>query len=216
MNKRFPVCPLCSHTGPFNTHRDAIGRTLFECNSCKLIFAELSHRPDPPQELERYLQHNNSLENNEYLNYIESKLNEVIHLTSKTTIFCDYGCGPAPALEHLLSLKGISCHSYDPFFFPDSPSQPVDFVMAIESAEHFFNVYQEFSNILSLLKTKGKIAVFTSFYDFDTDFASWYYARDNTHVSFYCRETFSWMASFFNLDILISDGSRMIILQKKN
>jgi hypothetical protein len=214
MNNNSSKCPLCSTLDSFILHHDVLGRKLFECAECRLVFADGSHRPDAVQEMNRYLQHNNSLDNPDYLNYIESKLGKVIHLADEGSKICDYGSGPANALNHILSSGGYTCHSYDPFFNPNFPVGKVDFIIAIESAEHFFHVHDEFARMNELIDKNGKIAVFTSLWNEKTDFSSWHYARDITHVSFYHQQTFKWIASAFGLELILTDHLGLVVLQK--
>ena len=42
----------------------------------------------------------------------------------------------------------------------------------------------------------------TSLYDDNTDFNNWYYLRDATHISFYCKETFDYIAQKYDFKIL--------------
>ena len=51
----------------------------------------------------------------------------------------DYGCGPGPALAHMLREAGHDVALFDPFFAPDPApfNRTYDFVTCTEVAEHF-------------------------------------------------------------------------------
>lgn len=56
------------------------------------------------------------------------------------------------------------------------------------------------------------LALTTSLVDEATDVATWWYARDETHVSFYRRETLEWIALQFRWELLdVSTGSALFV-----
>jgi hypothetical protein len=125
---------------------------------------------------------------------------------------------------------------------PDSESSPsfsilrprmYDFVTCTEAIEHFTHPMKEWTLLLSLLKpaidgneekgivgeerskSGGLLGIMTKLASHDEKtFSNWWYKRDPTHVSFFSRETFAWLADRDALELTII-GDDVIILQKK-
>ena len=108
----------------------------------------------------------------------------------------DYGCGFAPALANIFKSYGFKVELYDPFFFPnkDVLLKKYKFITCSEVIEHFFNPCDEFDKINNLLDNNSWFGVMTTFLPKDDLFENWYYRRDPTHVVFYKKETFQYIA----------------------
>jgi hypothetical protein len=100
-----------------------------------------------------------------------------------------------------------------------------DFVTCTEAIEHFARPMNEWTLLLSLLKPEsgeevngalgGVLGIMTKLASHDEKtFANWWYKRDPTHVSFFSRETFTWLAERDALELTII-GDDVIILRKK-
>lgn len=209
------ICPLCSSTGPFQKHEDAMKRFLYSCKTCNLVFAGREFLLSPENEKERYLNHQNSLTNEKYMNYIASLSNPLLKFIQPGAKGLDFGCGPAMALSEVLSKKGIKCKSYDPFFFPLLTEESFDFIFAVETVEHFHEPFKEFKKIVNLLSQNGLLFIITSFCNLNTDFKTWYYSRDITHVSFFKEQTFVWLSEKMNLKIKYTDNLNTVVFQKQ-
>jgi hypothetical protein len=209
------ICPLCSSTGPFQQHEDAIKRILHTCNTCNLVFAGREFLLPPEKEKERYLNHQNSTTNDQYMSYLASITEPLLKFLHPGAKGLDYGCGPVMVLSEILSQKGIDCMSYDPFFFPILTEKTVDFIFLVETAEHFHEPFKEFKKLINLLSGDGLLFIITSFWNLNTDFKTWYYSRDNTHVSFYNKQTFLWLARKMNLKVKYSDNLKTVVFQKE-
>jgi len=208
------VCPLCDNdTGLVNV----VGpdkRSYHRCPVCRLIFSGKDSLPSPEEERARYLEHNNGIQYPGYVKFLNQAIDPALPYLSGDMKGLDYGCGPVPTLSLLLRKKGISCLDYDPLFFPELPEGPFDFIFATECFEHFFNPATETERIITLLKPGGLLIVMTHLWDEDTDFASWYYPKDNTHVAFYHAETFKYIERRFGFRQLPAASERVIILLK--
>jgi len=75
--------------------------------------------------------------------------------------------------------------------------QAYDFITCTETAEHFVDPRAEFDRFDVLLRPGGWLGVMTEVLDEDRIFETWRYARDPTHVCFYGRRTFDWIADRF-------------------
>jgi methyltransferase family protein len=66
--------------------------------------------------------------------------------------------------------------------------------------------------IARLLHAGGHLALTTSLVDDDTDFETWWYARDETHVSFYRPETMACIGARFGWELLeLSQGVALFV-----
>lgn len=110
----------------------------------------------------------------------------------------DFGAGPTPGLARLLEERTLVVRRYDPFYAPDTPAldETYDAVACSETAEHFHRPRREFDLFDRVLRPGGVLGVMTTFLNREADFDKWHYRFDPTHVAFYRKETFSWIASW--------------------
>lgn len=200
-------CPLCA-----NNNCSIIGKTFSRCLECQLIFKPQTAHLTKEQERARYESHENSLENKGYVQFLTPAMEAVAARARSGAQGLDYGCGPQPVLAHMLNQKGFVTGYYDPFFFPEGLKieREFNFITCTEAAEHFFKPGEEFTKIFSLLKPGGFLVVMTELFQENTDIDNWYYAKDPTHVCFYSRDTFFWIAKKFNRNVEIQ-SSRLIV-----
>jgi len=79
-------------------------------------------------------------------------------------------------------------------------------VACCEVIEHFYNPSKEFKLLKELLAPNAKLYCMTDIYNENTDFASWYYKNDATHVFFYHAKTFEWIQKEFGFSGLLIEG----------
>lgn len=207
------TCPLCMNTGPFQQFTDRLNRTLNQCESCYLVFVESRHLPERDEEKSRYEQHNNSMEDEGYVQFLMQAIEPTLKFLPQKGKGLDYGCGPGPTLSQLVHAKGYTCQNYDPLFFPELPAGPFDFIFATECFEHFFDPANEMEQLVQLLKPQAHLIVMTSLWENNTNFAIWHYTQDNTHVSFFHEHTFGYIAKKYGFEIVFTDQKRLIILK---
>lgn len=191
------------------------------CPSCRLIFVPSRFFLTPEKEIERYLEHNNSLENEGYVNMFREKIDCVRdHCTEIKTVL-DYGCGYEPVLKTLLEREGYETDGYDPYFFPElKEDSAYDLILSTETFEHLKHPGEELQKIIRWLSPRGYCAVMTQFYpskNGDPDlpgFLDWYYKRDPTHICFYGPKTFEWIAHHHDFDIILNNSRDFVILRK--
>jgi 2-polyprenyl-3-methyl-5-hydroxy-6-metoxy-1,4-benzoquinol methylase len=186
------ACPLCtsSQTGVYQKE------PFFRCGECQLVFKDPATRLSQVEEKKRYQEHQNSMENEGYVQFLKPVVSEANkHLPPRARVL-DFGCGPGPVLAELLQMDGFKTFRYDPFFYPHGLENlpPLDAVTCTEAAEHFFNPQKEFNTIFSLLKPEGALILMTEIYPEGTILQDWYYTKDPSHVCFYSDSTLSWIA----------------------
>lgn len=196
------ICPLCSHpdTRPFTR---AHGRRYLRCDRCLLTFLHPDDRMDAAAERARYETHENDPADAGYRGFLRRLADPLMARLEPGMEGLDYGSGPGPTLSRILAEHGFPTTDYDPFFAPDpTPLQRTwDFVTCSETAEHFFEPGREFARLAGLLRRPGWLGVMTRLLDDDEGFASWWYTRDRTHVSFYRAETLEWIAREYGWDL---------------
>jgi hypothetical protein len=197
------LCRLCrtNNTSIFYVDDDSnLGKVFFLCNDCKLIFVSIKLLPKPEIEKNRYLSHNNDVEDLGYQTFLSKLWNPMEKRLTKGASGLDYGAGPGPALMQMMSESGYIVQMYDPFFAINEAAlnKTYDFIVCTETAEHFHNPSKDFHQLDSMLKRNGFLGVMTSFTDKVQVFGDWYYRRDPTHVSFYSTYTMQWIAEKMN------------------
>lgn len=192
------------------------GKIFFLCNCCKLIFVEQDSLPNPEMEKDRYLSHNNDIDDPEYQAFLSKLWNPMEKRLSRGSSGLDYGAGPGPALLHMMSRSGYVVQMYDPFFSTeiDVLNKTYDFIVCTETAEHFHNPSKDFEQFDQMLKPNGFLGIMTSFTDNVKKFEDWYYRRDPTHVSFYSTHTMHWIANKMNWHVDFMEDN--IVIFSKN
>lgn len=168
----------------------------FHCQECDLIFRDPATRLEPVDERAQYCTHNNDVSDPGYLRFLQPTYDAVCGNFEVGSRGMDFGCGPGPALSHRLSEAGYEMEKYDPFFFPneDVLKNSFEFITCTEVFEHFFEPGKELEKLLRMLEPGGALIVRTQFHEGRSAFPKWYYRNDPTHVCFFSRATFEWMA----------------------
>ena len=171
-------------------------RDYYRCSDCQLTFLDPGQMPDADTERAHYELHNNDIHDPNYRAFLRRLTNPLLEHIAPASYGLDYGCGPGPALAEMLSERGYAMELYDPIFADDEDvfEEQYDFITCSEAAEHFHHPLKEFSQIASLLKPGGWLGIMTSWLTEDTDFSSWHYRRDPTHVCFFSPHTLRYWA----------------------
>lgn len=168
----------------------------FRCSSCALRFLDPADRPGREAEHAHYRLHDNRIDDPGYRRFLSRLADPLLERLAPCAQGLDYGCGPGPALAAMLTESGRPAALYDPVFAPDRTplDRTYDFVTCTETAEHFHDQAAEFAQLTGLVRPGGLLAVMTCFQTDDARFERWHYRMDPTHVCFYRRETFAWLA----------------------
>ena len=168
----------------------------WQCFSCEAKFLDNSFHINADAERDRYLEHENIVDDPGYRNFLSKLTKPLKEKLSSSSTGLDFGCGHGPALADILTKDNFKIDLYDPFFFPNKDifSKTYDFITCTETAEHFFSPKKEFDTLNSLLKPNGWLGVMTCFLTTREAFDKWYYRRDPTHVVFYAEKTFEVIA----------------------
>ncbi len=201
-------CKICSNNIEYFNVNDI---EFYFCDECKFI--QKTILINSQEEKARYLTHNNQVDDVVYQNYFLKMLGVVLNDLKKSAKILDFGSGPNPVLKHTLNLQGFNNVSiYDLFFAKDEQvlTEKYDIVFCIEVIEHI----EDLNALLKLLyQISDKIVIKTGIYDDLNQFKSWWYHRDQTHISFLHEETFIKLSEMHNFQCVFSNG--LVILTKE-
>ncbi len=195
-------CPLCTSKN-LDLFLEDKTRIYLRCIFCKLVFVPRHYWLSPEDERATYDLHENDPLNQGYrqfLSRLSAPLLERLGLKQKGL---DFGCGPGPALSVMMEQQGRQMDLYDPFYYND-PSvfdKKYDFICATEVVEHLHNPNKEFAALFKMLRQNGWLGIMTKLVIDENAFKKWHYIRDMTHICFYGRSTFEYLAQRFNAEI---------------
>jgi hypothetical protein len=189
------------------------------CPVCQYIFIDDRGYVSGEDEKERYLEHNNSYENEGYRHFLEGFLEEAVFpFCKKYKRALDFGSGPEPVLSRIMSEKyGIETDIYDLYFAPELSylSKTYDLIVTTEVLEHLKDPVMTMRHISERLEIGGILAVMTLFhYNKDETFLKWHYRRDKTHIGFFTAKTLEVVGTKANLRLIHTDGKRCVTFKK--
>ena len=209
-------CPLCESPSKFFLSGES--REYWRCPVCRLIFVPPKYFIPREEEVQHYLKHENSLENEGYVQMFNEKIRIIKDVCQGVQTVLDFGCGYEPVLKTLLAREGLTVTGYDPNFFPQiDPNTTYDIIISTETFEHFREPGKEMLVLFSRLAPRGYLAVMTRLAPQENhqSFANWYYKRDPTHIAFYDNDTFSWIAHNHGMEIIFNNEKDFVVLQRK-
>ena len=209
-----PHCPLCSSAEVAPYHEDR-QRPYLQCETCRLVFVPPDYYLSATEEKGHYDLHQNDPRDAGYRNFLSRVFNPITVKVPPPAHGLDFGSGPGPTLSVMLSEAGYQMAIYDPLYAPDSSvlAQSYDFITCTEVAEHLHRPGAVFEQLATLLKPGGWLGVMTKQVISPEAFACWHYKNDPTHVCFFSRETFTFLASRLSLGVdFIADD--VILLSK--
>lgn len=207
-------CPLC------NTKRSSLyfsdaACTYYRCSECELIFLDSRHHLTPTAEKAHYDTHNNDPGDARYRDFLRRLFDPMSQRVSLPARGMDFGCGPGPALALMFAEAGYEMTTYDKYFACDSNAleNKYDFITCTEVVEHLAQPGEVLGALLEQILSRGWLGVMTRFITPETDFASWYYRRDPTHIAFYSHTSLRWLAGRHQCDIEFA-GDDIALLRK--
>jgi len=195
------ICPLCesSETPPFHQEK----RNYFRCSVCQLIFVSFGQLPTPLFEKSRYDLHENSPDDIHYRTFLGRLFKPLLERIPAYSRGLDFGSGPGPTLSVMLEEAGFRMSLYDIFYSNDTQilKRQYDFVTATEVVEHLHKPKETFQQLWGCLRPGGWLAMMTKLAIDEKSFSNWHYKQDPTHVSFFSKETFEWIASWLGGEV---------------
>ena len=93
-------------------------------------------------------------------------------------------------------------------------NEPYDFITTTEVVEHLHYPRRELDRLWDILKPGGSLGVMTKLVRDRAAFATWHYISEPTHVCFFSRSTFQWLADEWQADLMF-EGNDVILFEKK-
>ncbi|TYT74248.1 class I SAM-dependent methyltransferase [Desulfobotulus mexicanus] len=209
------ACPLCCCDFVSEFYRGR-RRLYWQCSACNLVFVDAAFLLAPDAEKAEYDLHENSPEDEGYRRFLSRLTIPLLErLGGEKLEGLDFGCGPGPALASMMEENGYPMALYDPYYAPDKKplEKEYDFITCTEAMEHFYRPQKEWKLLFELLKPGGWLGIMTKLVKDAKAFAGWHYKNDPTHVSFFSRKTFEYMAQYENLMVDFV-GEDVIFFQK--
>ena len=209
------VCPLCRG----NTHEEYYQdrrRNYFVCRRCHLVFVPSTQYLSETDEKTAYDHHQNSPTDPEYRRFLSRLFRPLEDRLAPNSHGLDFGSGPGPTLSMMLEEIGHTVTLYDHFYAHNSAAlhQLYDFITATEVVEHLHDPATILSQLWTILKPGGYLGLMTKLVRDQDAFATWHYKNDLTHVRFYSRSTFQWVAAQWQADLTFV-GNDVMLFRKK-
>ncbi len=207
-------CPLCLAVGAVLFHEGRC-RPFYRCPGCALVFVPRAWHLSPEEEKRRYDHHRNDPADPGYRRFLDRLVRPLAARLQPGQRGIDFGCGPGPAVSRMMGEHGFSVADYD-IFYANDPSlleQGYDFLTCTEVVEHFRAPRGEWARFMALVRPGGWLGIMTQLLEPGVDFSNWYYKNDETHVNFYSRETFLYLARRHALSPVF-EGSSVILLRR--
>jgi hypothetical protein len=190
-------------------------RAYLQCQQCELVFVKPEQRLEAKEEKAHYDLHENDPNDAGYRRFLSRIADPLTDKISSNSQGLDFGCGPGPTLSIMLEEAGHTMELYDIYYHPETSvlEKTYDFMTATEVIEHLYHPDKVWQQWLNLVKPKGWIGLMTKLV-IDVDaFAGWHYKNDPTHVVFFSRQTFQFLAERDKLELEFF-GSDVILLRK--
>jgi hypothetical protein len=174
-----------------DTTRDM--REYIRCDVCSLVFVPPQYLLNPDDEKARYDTHKNSEDNPGYMEFLAQMSDPLLTLLSEKSSGLDFGCGPGPCLSKHFERQGHTVDLYDVFYEDNQDvfNKTYDFVTTTEVVEHLYQPGEVLDRVWNLVKPGGYLGVMTQ--PIPENFDTWWYKKDNTHVSFFHTKTFEYL-----------------------
>ncbi len=207
-------CPLCG--GGADEFFKNSNLLYYRCGACRGIFLSKDSHLSEDEEKKRYLEHNNDVNDPRYRKFAEPVVRYILkNFKPGKHKGLDFGAGAGPVASRMLEEEGFMMPLYDPFFHPEAENlrKKYDFIIASEVIEHFKKPADEFGLLSGILESPGSLVCRTHLYSAGTDFGSWYYKNDPTHVFFYSGETLEYVRKAFGFSKLETE-ERLVVLSR--
>ncbi|MDG2047192.1 MAG: class I SAM-dependent methyltransferase [Halioglobus sp.] len=207
-------CPLCMgvEVTPYSSDRR---RFYLCCATCWLVFVPPKWHLSRSAEKAEYELHQNKTDDPAYRKFLSRLMGPLVARLAAGAHGLDFGCGPGPALAHMLREDGFHVSLYDSFFMCDERTLhgSYDFICATEVVEHLHHPAQELEHLWSLLRPGGWMGVMTKLVRNRAAFSRWHYKNDPTHVCFFSANAWRWWAQDHGASLEII-GTDVILLQR--
>lgn len=187
---------------------------MYKCHHCQLVFSDAASHLPPIVEKQRY-QKSGRGKQPALTQFLISLISQCEQDSNTPLSGLNFGRVLEPN-----SLSNIGYHQhklsqYDPFFAPDHEllKQHYDYICCYKVFEHFRFPFKEWSLLGDMLKPGGWLAISTKLLTDIGSFDKWHHKNNLTHVSFYQRSTFEYLAQQAGFKLLFAPND-LILVQK--
>jgi hypothetical protein len=207
LNIKQRTCPLCGAIKKNILFYKGKRRDYFQCLTCSLVFVDPDRFLSKKDEKTIYDLHQNSPDDKGYQKFLKRIIIPMQKGLARGSSGLDFGSGPGPVLAGMFKNAGFPMALYDRFYAPDLKvfEKPYDFITATEVVEHLHDPGKELDRLWTCLKPGGRMGIMTKLVIDKKAFASWHYKRDLTHVCFFSKTTFEWLAHRFRADLIFAE-----------
>ena len=206
------TCPLCAGSNTALYHQDN-QRSYNQCATCHLVFVPPAYYLSASAEKAHYDLHQNNPDDDGYRKFLSRVFGPIVARVPAAASGLDFGSGPGPTLSVMFAEAGYPMAIYDPFYATDPTvlNQRYDFITCTEVVEHLHHPATIFKQLVGLLRPGGWLGIMTKLVIDSDAFSRWHYKNDPTHVCFYSRETFNYLAATLALEVCFI-GDDVILL----
>lgn len=208
-------CPLCDASHPASPYVCDQRRRYYRCSHCDLIWVAPADYLSRAAEKAEYDLHENSPEDPGYRRFLSRLADPLVERLPSKATGLDFGCGPGPTLALMLEEQGYQPALYDPFYFDNKAllKERYDFITATEVFEHLHKPQQVIIQLWDMLEVNGILGIMTKLATDKAAFEKWHYKNDLTHVCFYSRETFDWLAEQLQARLEFIDKDVILLIK---
>ena len=208
------ACPLC-RTENVSEYSQDKRRKYYQCSVCSLVFVPSRQFLSAADEKKRYDLHQNSPENQNYCRFLSRLFIPLQKNLTPGSHGLDFGSGPEPTLSRMFEEAGHTMTLFDYFYEPDPAVLELqyDFITATEVVEHLHDPKKDLGRLWTCLKQGGWLGIMTNLAVHQNTFPQWYYKNDPTHVCFFSRATFVWLAFQWEANAVFADND--VVLFRK-
>ncbi len=211
-------CKICQHPTEIWINENYKQKKRFHyCTLCFFISLEDHFILSAEDEQKRYLEHNNSINDEPYVNRLKDFLFTILEpLTlNKFSNILDFGSGPRPIFYQILKEMYKNVDHYD-FYFSKNQNyltKQYHLITLVEVIEHLKNPLLVLKQLQKLLNKNSGIGIMTSYHCNDKEkFMKWWYQRDPTHISFFHPKTFIIIAEKLNMNTIDLNNKNISLL----
>jgi len=211
------ICPLCRarEVSKFSTDKR---RNYLSCTACGLIFVPPSLFLSRADEKKRYDLHRNAPGDAGYRRHLSRLFVPLQQHLPPESSGLDFGSGPEPVLSRMFAEAGHAMTIFDQYYehAPAALERRYDFIAASEVVEHLREPGKELDRLWACLRRGGWLGIMTQFAVDRAAFPGWHYKNDLTHICFYSRPVFAWMAAAWNADLTIPDDGVALFRKRQD